>query len=58
MRTSGTGHSDAWMMVIPAGALVIFTSFASGGTAGLLYSLNNLARAALDAVADLVSRLF
>jgi hypothetical protein len=58
MRTTGTGHSDAWMLLIPAGALVIFTSFASGGTAGLLYSLNHLVRGALDAVADLVSRLF
>jgi hypothetical protein len=58
MKTSGSGGSDAWMMLIPAGALVIFTTFASGGTAGLLYSLNHLVRGALDAVADLVSRLF
>jgi hypothetical protein len=58
MRTSGTGHSDAWMMVIPVAALLVFTSFASGGTAGLLYSLNNLARGAIDAVTDLLSRLF
>jgi hypothetical protein len=57
MRTSGTGHSDAWMLMIPLAALLIFTSFASGGTHGLLYSLDSLLRGALRSAADLISRL-
>jgi hypothetical protein len=58
MRTSGGGSSDAWMMVIPLFALLVLTSFASGGTDALMLSLDSIARAAWQAIVDVVSRLF
>ena len=58
MRTSGSGRSDAWMMVIPVMALLIFTSFAGGGTESLLSSLDSVLRGAWQSVVDLVSGLF
>jgi hypothetical protein len=57
MNTSGSGRSDAWMMVIPLAALLIFTSFANGGTASLLSSLDSLLRGAFQSVTDLISSL-
>jgi hypothetical protein len=57
MRTNGNAASDAWMMVIPLGALVIFTSFAGGGPESLMTSLDGLLRAAFRSVVDLMASL-
>jgi len=58
MRTSGGGSSDAWMMVIPLLALLVFTSFASGGTDALILSLDSIVRGAWQSTVDFVSNLF
>jgi hypothetical protein len=58
MRTSGVGRSDAWMVIIPLGALLIFTSFASGGPENLVLSLDSMVRGAWQSVAQLVSSYF
>ena len=57
MNTSGSGRSDAWMMVIPLAALLIFTSFAGGGPESLLSSLDSIVRGAFRSVTDLISSL-
>jgi len=58
MNTSGSGRSDAWMMLIPVAALLIFTSFANGGPESFFSSLDGLVRGAFRSVVDLVSSLF
>jgi hypothetical protein len=58
MRTNGSAFSDAWMMVIPLGALMIFTSFTGGGPDSLLTSLDGLLRSAVKSVVDLIASLF
>jgi hypothetical protein len=58
MRTNGSGFSDAWMMVIPLGALVIFTSFTGGGPDALMTSLDTLLRSAVRSVVDLIASFF
>ena len=57
MRTNGSASSDIWMMVIPLGALVLFTSFTGGGPAALMTSLDGLLRTAVRSVADLIASL-
>ena len=57
MRTNGSAFSDAWMMVVPLGALMIFTSFAGGGVDSLLTSLDGLVRSAVKSVVDLIASL-
>jgi hypothetical protein len=58
MNVSGSGRSDAWMMLIPLAALLIFTSFANGGPETLFSSLDGVVRGAFQSVVDLVSSLF
>lgn len=58
MNTSGHGRSDAWMILIPLAALLIFTSFANGGTAGLMSTLDGLVRGTVHTVTVIVSSLF
>jgi hypothetical protein len=58
MNTSGSGRSDAWMMLIPLAALLIFTSFSNGGPESLFSSLDSLLRGTVRAVVDMVSSLF
>lgn len=57
MRTNGSAASDAWMMIIPLGALVIFTSFTGGGPEALMTSLDGLLRSAVRSVVDLMASL-
>jgi hypothetical protein len=57
MRTNGSALSDAWMVVIPLGALVIFTSFTGGGPDSLLTSLDGLLRSAVRSVVDFMASL-
>lgn len=58
MNTSGSGRSDAWMVLIPLAALVIISSFSNGGTAGLMSTLDGLVRGTVQTVAMIVSSLF
>ena len=58
MRTNGSAFSDAWMMVIPLGALVLFTSFSGGGPGSLMTSLDGVLRSAVTSVVDLIASLF
>lgn len=57
MRTNGSAFSDAWMMVIPLGALVIFTSFTGGGPDALMTSLDGFVRSAVNSVVNLIASL-
>lgn len=58
MNTSGTGRSDAWMILIPLAALLIATSFATGSTASLMSTLDGLVRGTVHTVTVIVSSLF
>ena len=55
MRTNGSAFSDAWMMIIPLGALVVYTSFAGGGPASFMSSLDGLVRSAANSVVSLIA---
>ena len=57
MRTNGSAMSDAWMMMIPLGALVLFTSFTGGGPDSLMTSLDGLLRSAVRSVVDFITSL-
>ena len=58
MNTSGSGRSDAWMILIPLAAILVISSFANGGTAGLMSTLDGLVRGTLRTVTAIVSSLF
>ena len=47
--------SDAWMMIIPLSALVIFTSFTGGGPESLMTSLDGLLRSAVNSVVGFIA---
>jgi len=57
MRTNGSAFSDAWMMIIPVAALMLFTSFTGGGPESLITSLDGLLRSAVLSVANLIASL-
>ena len=58
MRSNGSAFSDAWMMVSPLGALVLFSSFTGGGPDSLMTSLDGVLRSAVRSVVDLIASLF
>ena len=58
MNVSGRGRSDAWMIAIPLAALLVFTSYANGGSSGFLTTLDGIVRGAFTAVANFVANVF
>jgi hypothetical protein len=58
MRTSGGGGSDGWMMFIPLLALLVFSSYATGGGHALLLTLDSIVRTVWQSVVNFVSSLF
>lgn len=58
MNTSGSGRSDAWMILIPLAALLAASTFSNGGPASLMTTLDGLVRGTINTVAVLVSSLF
>jgi len=58
MRTSGGGGLDAWMMFIPLLALVVFSSYATGGGHALLLTLDGIARTVVQSAVSFVSSVF
>ena len=58
MRTSGGGGSDGWMMFIPLLALLVFSSYATGGGYALLLTLDGIVRAVVQSTISFVSNVF
>lgn len=49
---------DAWMMFIPLLALVVFSSYATGGGHTLLLTLDGIARTVVQSTISFVSSVF
>ena len=58
MRTSGGGGSDGWMMFIPLLALLVFSSYATGGGHALLLTLDGIVRTVVQSTISFVSNVF
>lgn len=58
MRTSGGRGADAWMLLIPVGALVLASTMSSGGVDSVLITLENALRHSFTAGLAFVSKLF
>jgi hypothetical protein len=58
MRTSGGRGLEGWMLLIPAVALLVSSTFSHGGIDGMLISLEGIIRQTVTSVVDFVRGLF